>query len=919
MPWQDDDIVSDTSGGWQGDPIITAVKEKPSYPASTPVQQMLSAPVKGATAVLGLPSMVANTVTDLGVGGASKAMGDKISEFIPNHPTAQSAIKSVASVPSEVSHYIFDPASSENLQSIARNSGIIPADPNYKAPTALGRGLDTVTEYGTAGLIPGGESEAAASGISKLGAVLLGGGGAAVAREYAPDSPIVELGASLAAPGLAFGGKNALSQIAENRSFESSPEKQKFVEDLNNSLQKANSERPISKQADPTEIAQQATDISSNSSPVSAYFKNLFTGRAREAAGNISAAQGVSDALNSEVLDKDQAIKNLQDAPKFENGGYLPTTGQLSNDKGLLSLQAADRGPQTEYRAENNHVSTNKGIQKLLAPNGEPAETSSTFFKDQNSGAQSRINAKTDSAIQAVNTAEKEHSSVIEPVQQAQSSTQRADASLMTQEAFKKNAKSAKSNAKELYSKVDPNAAVTFNNTSAAANDIVKSAGKIEKSRIPQLIKDIAKTRKPDAPSTFNELQSDLRVVNREIKNLRATDPDGARLLIRVKDGINSDMESAGSNHAAIGEANTAYRNYAQTFKSGPARGLDIGTTPASQTIDKFMANPEGAQQLRTAIGDDAAAHASIKDWFMGKLGQKAGMNPSPDNIRKFINENDSKLAVFPEVKNDLETLHADVQSKSGALDTSIQNRNSVVANSKISTRELQASPGYKFSQGDPVESMHSIMFGGNSDSNVESLFREAVKDKSGKAVESLKNAARQAMQKELEVHGNPISSDNSIDPAFKTTISKTRKFLDSNMASKLFTTEELGKMRQYSKQFEIDTRKGIPTRGASTTAEKTADLSNFSNQYPWMAPGAKLVKTSNIAMKVISQMGMADPAGKARQLMTDAMMTPKLAEVMLMQPNARTIPKIEKGVRAYFAAASEYGQNSDRKNYDSK
>jgi hypothetical protein len=830
---------------------------KEQAPTANAVQRMLNGPVRGLSNVVGLPGTMMET--------AGKALR-----------VAPEGRPDPADDLAALGHFV----GPENVRRPLQSLGVIPPE-NYKAPTAGGRMLDTVNEYvyGAAPAIAAAPARAA----TELAAATGAGAGGAVARELAPQSPIAELLTSLVTGGGTAGAINAVKRASG------------WIGDV-----------------------------------VSRYTPS-------------GQRQRVATDLKSVAVDPGTAAENLETQPTHETGGFKTTSGTLSNDEGLIGLERGFANePKYVARVRGNERSisdnTNQTLDETLGASG--AQTGK-FFDEQRQGMAKAADEQVADAEK--NLAAGEQDLAKNQAELEAQGGRQTQSSMTAREAILNAKKTDDAALRQAYDKIDPNSPASFDNAYAAAVAARKEVG--ETGDVPPIIQRIIAKRKPEAapaegaaaadaeipsqtakeppaPKNFAEIQADLRNVNQAIVEAeRSGRPNDARLLGKVRDGINADLDQMGANNEALRSANALYReSYAPKYREGAtADVLKREGTLGSDTIDAYMKSPEGAQQLQSIVGKDPAAQKAVRDWFVSDMvGTAPAGKISADRLDKWIKDRSDMLAAFPAVRQEVQQMRnriANGSAKVGQLENDLK---SAVEAQKSTGQALKDDPTSYFVGADPVAAVNTAMSGKNAAGDMQQLVAAARKDSSGEALQGLKNATKEWLNRDIRNAGSMTKNDAAVTTYkdFKVSFAKMNDRLTDPATRKalgqVFSPDELSTLDRYRKQLELLDRRNVQgTVGSSTLslAQSAAKVDNIENVLKAYAGPIKGSAMARIAGFVETHF-LGDPAQKMRQLMFDAMMDPQLARTLLLTPTEKNAPQIQKTLSTWLASSSAFGSN---------
>lgn len=887
-----DDLIPRAGGagaptGGAFDDLIPS--RRPEQPNS--FQAAMNGPLKGVTNMLGFLPGVAEAVT-------SGPAPTPTQTLFGGGPVTE-AVDSVLDAPRTVAHAIGKFFSPDALQKPLRTMGLMPEDPNYQAPTAAGRMMDTANEYLYGGAVPAIMSPALA------GPMLLANTGAAVeaapARELFPDNPIAEMVAALA-------GGTGLPMMANTA---------------------ARTGSMVKRAAEP------------------------FTESGRQKrAGEI-----MRNAVESSGGTVENAVGALDQAASVNTGGYKATTGTLSNNEGLIALergQATD--PRYVARTRENDAAISGNVNATLdsSKGAQPAATGK-FLEGQQAGMldqadQSVANAEGRLASGKADLAAEQGALDAQQQVGARASAEARDKILAAKAEDDKAIRAA-------YGAVDPNLPADFTNTHAAA---VKAKAEVgDTGVVPSIVDRIISERAPvpdktvktglldqdgapitrqeaPKPKTFFELEADLKNVNQAIREAEtAGRSNDARILGIVKDGINADLDKLGANNDALRAANQQYReSYAPKFKQGASadvlragKGGAESAVPPSETIDRYMRSPEEAARLKSIIGDNPEGAKNVRDWFVSDLAKTAPKGDmTADRVKVWMERNGALLDQFPAVKAEVQQMRNRLQNKSKMVGQMEQDVKTAAESRKETQAAYKDDPASLFIGGDPIEAVGTAMSGKNAEQKMRQLLAAAGKDGSGQAREGLVNATKEWLNRELRRAGAVVKGDNAAATEIgdlKVSFAKANDLMTDPQTRRALEAvlgkEDVAALDRVRKQLEISDRRNARGTTNSETADLMTNLAKGGDVgaavSAWAGPikGTAVNRLLGVAQKYLA----GDPAGKAKQLILDAMLDPELARTLLLRPsekNAVTLSQVlEKRMAAVPSNAAPSVGNSEQ------
>ena len=868
---------------------LGGTKTAPQYEDPNQFQRAMHGPLKGIAGVLGLPGFAlegtANAL-DAAREGVHSAVNWVTNSDAPYEPSPVNRTLAEAG----------QSAGPQAMQGAFRAMGAMPADPNYEHPVAENRMLDTVNEYMAGAVIPAGAAakvEKPALAIGELLAGLFGGATAAPVREAFPDQPLAELPAALIGASAPAAARSATARVGGT----------------------------YRKLKDPY------TDA----------------GRQRQ----------VSDVLKSAINETggtvDDVVSNIKSGEALAGDGFAPTTGTTSGNSGLLAVErSAATSPRYVDRAQSNARSVADSVNDTLDTTGAtPAKAAQDFVGQQHNG----MVKSADAAVDAANTDLAGAKTSLQAEQGAVPAGGKAAASETVKLRAEEARQGAKVEVRKAYSEVDPNTPAAFDETVAAAKTAAAEIGdtgvvppviqRILKAREAQpsaedaakLTDDVTALRKkweldPDTPDadgtqTFADMERDLKNVNEAIREAQVAGKENTvRVLNIVKDGINADMDTLGASSDALRAANSKYANdYAPKYKTGPSKGVfREGGVPDSRAVDKYMQTKEGAVQLRSILDGDKAGTKAVEDWAVADLADTSRGTPLTANkIASWQAKRADMLDQFPSVRNRIESMRSSFGKSEGKIAALEQRVKDAVASGKETKAALKSAPAGALIDGDPTEAVGKALSGSNPADAFGQMVAAARKDPSGAALDGLRTAAKNWLNRHVRNTGKTTTEGNAPAPLdvkdLKASYAKMNEFLSKpgmrKALSDVFDEKELKHLDRIRKRMETMDRVNTKATAGSDTADLLANLLRGSDVED--AIGAYLGPIQGTAMnrlrRFFEKNFMQGHRQKAADLLIDSMLDPDLAEALLLRPTEVSVPKIEKALGARLTSAAIAGE----------
>ena len=240
----------------------------------------------------------------------------------------------------------------------------------------------------------------------------------------------------------------------------------------------------------------------------------------------------------------------------------------------------------------------------------------------------------------------------------------------------------------------------------------------------------------------------------------------------------------------------------------------------------------------------------------------------------------------------------------------------------KAATQKVKDSVAARFLRTQPEEEIKSIMEKNDAPQLLNELMLLAKKDKSGATTEAVQNAFRLYIQQnsrlsrptELGYTGRPVTVNelavSLADTIDFLTVEKNRKALDAVFGK---NSPELNALKVAQQKIAMMQARLQTTPGESVTSfvkilEQKVDkqledtvLGNLERVISGLAPGkGKLVTGVYTSLK---NMWTGDTKDRVVQLLSDAMLDPEVAKLILKKVTPENLPKVNELIRSYLVA----------------
>jgi hypothetical protein len=718
--------------------------------------------------------------------------------------------------------------------------------------------------------------------------------------------------------------------------------------------------------------------------------QRLFDPKARQ---EIAARQAASNVMDRFVSDKDAAVAKLAAAGEVTGEGVRPLSGDIVGDEGFLGLQQALRNREATLRNidQASAEALAKKVDVTLEPSAVSPKYSQDIFAMQNKellvraqevakGLEEQGDAVSKSIMDRANknalkqakrvdegvlSAELANARIANELERAQGeiSMRRGDQTNAGDAVFKvlqSEQQLAKAEAQAPYKELDTaGITTTFEQGRAAADSIKSEVPKMD--NLPSKVKDFISAYKGEERPA-SELISVLQSVSGAISEQSGPggNPNTVRLLKKLKDGIQSDLDALGELSADVKIANAKYKIYADKYLNDVSGRVLKGGVYPSQTVEAYATSKEALQQLRLAVDERPDAIKAVGDWIYGQMLDSVRANPSAKAIQNWVNGKSGRtlLDVFPEVYEakiapELAALTAAEKQKSvaelklsKAKEKSIETKKLAVEDIKEARAEslrvkgeakadaqvrfqdekkaVQASQAAQYIGAAPESAIGKVLNSDNAVVYMEELVARAAQDPSGDAMEGLKNALKNYLNTVLRRTGEVASTENAIKPISKADLSlsfdKLNKYLGEgaqrSAVEVLFGqgSQELQALDKARRQIELYARRKRAAGGQSVTSLNQMlagdlDISLAESTLGVLGRLAGAVVPADIKKLTGPMSGMTDlfrgmwrgdVAKKAQGMLVNAMIDPQAAIELLRPLNQQSLPRIKSWLRVY-------------------
>lgn len=712
-------------------------------------------------------------------------------------------------------------------------------------------------------------------------------------------------------------------------------------------------------------IQQMAGDVRSAIDELAAY-RMLPESNVNLGAGSISGDEGLI-ALEQHVFNRDPQIRNArQEALRqiSENiSGAVEQRGASAWQAKQFLEDDFSRMDFLAKQAYQNAINAGKTAEAALL--GDAVRASEEANRIVNQGLMSRQTAH---ALTKRNLAEA-------TAQVRAMQGERALPSLTVLETLQNNAAAEKSAVNDLLVQIPADVQTNFSNTKKAAAEARKLVVQEEKfaPKVEAFLSRIAGTKKKPYVDSIQELPKVSSMLADEIsKAQKAGETQQVKMLRELRSGIEADLEAASNafDYPQLKAWREAYRQYAGKYLNNSSEtALVIGSVDPYKVIDHYMKKSgqvkglAGAEQLKEAIGDSPVAKLAISDWFLGQLAKVGGDAPESriGAMKKWLNSADTKelLSVFRDARPKIESLIARVElnlanqvaaekSKKAAEAFAAKYKSSLAdrlrtdaaqamadaerqakAALKIEEKAIQKHVAQSFIKMNPVDAIDKIINTKSVDplTSTQALLDAAAKDPTGNALQGVKNALYEYIDREVRTR-NVVTTSNepgAFKPQdFEATVAGIADLLQEGSNSRRVIEQILGvdspelqNLDLAGRQLAILARRKRATAGMSQTTPQKVIEGSIEEQFAnntmnFLGRMARGFSPSNVVGRtpglkvlqwvgdVVQQAWSGDVQGKAYQAITDAIKDPELLQTVLMEVTPQNLPAIRGWLKTY-------------------
>ena len=788
-------------------------------------------------------------------------------------------------------------------------------------------------------------SDAVIGGVTGLGV--------GTAREAAPDSTTAQVITGLALPFAAGTAVNAAKYGLRNSGTLGSYLTGSAGQDAEQIMALADKEANLTTRGGI--FNRQASAMRSATDRVAREIQDAAQASGQPIGDAITNIDNTTAALNSPAQ---QALPPgiRQDLPL--SPGFRATTGLASNNIGLGMMEKGmgNSEPRMVRRNYENQQAINRESAQATAPAktyDDSRNSTQRFFTNILRGKQQAANTAQRNAKGALQSAESDLATARADIADRGSSSQRADASEAIRGSLTREQKAAKITIDEAFAKVPQDVTVDVSENTLKG---VNNAMAIYKNRIaemPAAIQDLYDIVK----SGGGKMSSGVAQKNLEdlyaFASRAPAESVEARVLGELRSALDADITKVEEFSVPLREARNIYRDVMiRLFKSDASfdtlHGRGQGNVPLikpSKTVDRYLSGRtrESAKQLNDALSYSGgkvsvADEKALEDWVLSSLGDRtSGVSgkPTPAKVQKFLSDNEAMLAELPNgITNKIVDIANKLTTLEGKVGSAQEAATAAASRAKAAGKYAETSIVGKFSSPDKgATGFAAAIESKNPASNVRRLMKIASKDKTGKATEDFKSAAKTYFSDLIKNFGSTTAEGASNAADNMTSAAKLSKQLErhGDVMKLIYTPDELSALQQTRRRLEAMTRQNRqigsgsstkPTEGAQTFLEEVASNSAGRGTTISNVPGVKQIRQANTVLQAFETIvGRSIKSGKEdkfyKDLKVEAMLNPEVAKILLKrkpQADANYASVFKKPAMVTWMQAWDQENNQDEK-----
>ena len=641
------------------------------------------------------------------------------------------------------------------------------------------------------------------------------------------------------------------------------------------------------------------------------------------------AEDAVAAALVDGAIDP---IKGLAEIKKVLREGTIikPTTGIASGDPGIIGLEkgvssAQDTSATMLARKELNMENISDALEGVTNNMGGNGEKAKDYFKAY---VNMRLSGK-ENAIELVEaqlkSVENETDNILHEFAMQQGRARQAEASIILDDTLRQELERLTKKKNLLYWNIDPEREVKIpkERLEGAYKKLIKKSGPLDTTvndipaeikttiasifKAPKIskpagfIQAIEPIKEATKPLYFGDLQDLRPVLSDAIATARQNNQGGAvKRLVEFKVALENETDElaklGGEAANRARDAQQFYQNeFVPKFKEGVGgryrKAIMAGAPVEPSAVGKkFVEKPTGsmeaASQLDTIVkGAENAQEASVavRDHIVGTVAdlmQTTSGKTSIDRLDKYLNQRSVRetLSKFPAIENEIKqfrnSLGKSINKQGKIAQDILEAKNSLGKTQK----DLEMSATRFWVESDPTKAMQRTLNSPDSTGSMNELVRLAKRDPSGDAILGL----RQSLSDYIEETVRGTTQVGNVQEVMRGKIVKLLQNKSTRDAiAVLYSPSEMKILDQVRDELQMmnginkQVTTGSPTAPIAQQVQRTrVILASFYG----IVKGRGIFAISDWIMRALGR----DPKTIANQVLTDAMLNPELASVLM-------------------------------------
>lgn len=626
----------------------------------------------------------------------------------------------------------------------------------------------------------------------------------------------------------------------------------------------------------------------------------------------------VGNALRNQAVDANEALFQIRtNLAKYQSSQFKPTTGIASGDLGLISMEkavstAGESAAEFGMRKELNMQAISDELKSVTDNLGGTGWKAQKYFNDYIEAAFS--GAKKPHLVAQRNLAAIELETENFLSEFAKLGGAQAEASIILDTEIKNTLDKITLRKNELFKAIDPDNKVVISKERIkdAFTSMMERKSSLDfvPAQIPGDLEGIvAGMLKSKEKLTFGALQDIRPRLSEIIANARANNQGGAvERLTAFKKAVEAETEILSQSGVEAGQAaknalDFYNEEYIPRFKEGIGklyRKAQITGSPWAPTDvgRRFLEAPTGSSEAASQLkilAEGKGSDNAIRNYLVSTVAdtmQNVSGKTSLKRLDNFLNKRKVRetLAQYPEIQKEISGFRNSLSKKTDMVtdfEKQVENAKEGLAKT---VRDLKQNAAKYWVNANPVKAVSNVLNSSNPAVNMQQLVKLAHQDGSGEAIKGLKAAVSDFI--EQNVRG---SKEYGVDP--EVMLSKVDNFFNKNKEIKkalsyVYTPDEIAKLNNVRSNLMMLNRINKQVTAGSPTAPI---LQNIQGARIVLASLYGIVKGRGIFMIskwIYSALGM-DPIPKARKLISDALLDPEVAEMLMTKVTLQTEQKI--------------------------